>query len=467
MMDDILKMGHLIRRAGFGESYQSLQRRTAIGTEETIRQLLDDAARPDDGSADWILDFSRAADPAGRLRPQALRPWWTYRMVTTDRPLQEKLTLFWHGHFATSASKVNNAELMLQQNRFLRDNALGNWRAILKGMSRDPAMILWLDNNTNYKAHANENYGRELMELFSLGIGNYTENDVKEAARAFTGWNIQGQSFAFRAYEHDTGSKSFLGKAGNFDGDDIVDIILEQPAAAEFLARRMFTFFAYADPEPEVLDPIVGAFRESDLEIRALLEAILHSKAFWSEKAVGTQIKSPVQLVVGSIRALHGGEAAEEQPGEVAMASPSEKTIGRRRLQGPYGPAVQAMKNMGQDLFFPPNVKGWDGGPAWINSATMLERINFASRIVTLLLTRAAGPGLVRTASITSDPEAAVDAILMNLGPLVLPTAVQRELLHTASGSTTGFAAVRPYQRTAGLRLSIALAMQTPQYQLC
>lgn len=465
--DDIHKIGHLIRRAGFGANMDELQRRSTLGVDATLKQLLDDAQKPDDSQGDWLLDYMVQNDAEAKLRPQMLRPWWVYRMVTTNKPLQEKMTLFWHGHFATSANKVNDANLMLQQNRFFRDNALGNWRDMLRGVSRDAAMILWLDNNTNYKAHANENYGRELMELFSLGIGNYTETDVKEGARAFTGWSQTGGNFTFNAAQHDTGLKTFLGHTGNFDGDDVIDIILQQPAAAEFLVRKLFTFFAYSNPEPQVVAQLTQVFRQNNFEIRPLVEAMFKSDAFWSRRAINTQIKSPAQLVVGSLRMLNMGSM---MGGDTAGDSMSADPNAGRKTRGIYAAAVQSMRQMGQDLFFPPNVKGWDGGSTWINSATMLERLNFAQRIIAMTGPRQ-GPGALAkfVTDAGSDSSAAMlDAVLANLGPLE-PPAETRQKLESAI-SLTGVmpaAHARGYERAARIRTLVALTMQTPQYQIC
>ena len=464
LASDVERTGHLMRRAGFGASLAEIQQRAQQGFDATIKDLLDGAMAPDDGQADWILDAMQRQDREGRLRPQMLKPWWIYRMVTTNRPLQEKMVLFWHGHFATSATKVPQAELMLQQNRFFRENALANWRDILKGVSRDAAMILWLDNNTNYKSQPNENYGRELMELFSLGIGNYSETDVKEGARCFTGWGLRGGDFYFNPGQHDTGIKTYLGRVGNMDGDDLIDAILDQPAAAEFLTRKLFAFFAYENAGPEVIGPLAEGFRRSNYDTRALVEAIFRSDAFWSGKALNTQIKSPAQLVIGGLRALNIGAALA--PGETVTADAND----RNRLRRVYGGASNSLKQMGQDLFYPPNVKGWDGGAAWINSATMLARLSFAEELTSIAGPLNAAGGIEQIAGSLAgrDSEEIVNTILSNLGPITLPQRARDTLARTVEpAGPTAMADVRGYQRVALVKQAVALAMQSPQFQVC
>ncbi len=294
---------------------------------------------------------------ANREAIEEIRGWWVTRMLRSPRPLQEKLTLFWHGHFATSANDVKNARHMLQQNQFLRQHCAGNFRDLVLGISRDPAMLKYLDNNTNRKGRPNENYARELLELFTIGIGHYSEEDVKEAARAFTGWTFVGDQFRFVSFQHDYGSKKFLGRSGNFDGTDIVDIILEQPRTAEFIAAKLFTFFVHENPAPTLVTQLGNALRGEKYEVLPFLRMLFRSEVFYSPAAWRTQIKSPAQLVVGTARLL----GVETNP---------------RAL-------VVAMRTLGQDLLFPPNVKGWDGGEAWINTNTLLMRYNLARYFLT------------------------------------------------------------------------------------
>ncbi len=388
---DKYKAAHLLNRAGFGGKPEEVEHLVKIGYEKSIDEIVnyekftEDFPEVDFSEVDRLKkellekrtaqalgfgqkprddpEFRKLFQELQRANRQAMAEsvsLWIRRMIQTRRPLQEKMTLFWHGHLTSSARDVENARHMHQQNEFFRKNALGNFREILIGISRDPAMLRYLDNNTSRKEHPNENYARELMELFSMGIGNYTDEDVKQAARAFTGWTFErfGDEFIFRPPWHDYGEKTFLGRAGNFDGTDIIDIILEQPVTARFISRKLFEFFAYPNPEPELIEQMAGIFRENHYELKPLVRAILQSEAFYSDKAYRTQIKSPVQLVVGTIRLL-GLEGIPERLLWLAMSL------------------------MGQELYAPPNVKGWDGGEAWINTSTLFLRYNFAYFVVT------------------------------------------------------------------------------------
>ena len=245
---------------------------------------------------------------------------------------------------------------MLVQNHLYREKGMGRYDALLKAVSRDPAMMIYLDSRTNKKAAPNENYSRELMELFSLGIGHYTEEDVRESARAFTGWQFRRKTgFYLNANQHDNGLKTFLGRTGNFDGDDIVDIIMEQPAAAEYICTRLWTFFAYPDPEPEVVERLAEVFRANGTEIRPVVRAMFESDEFYSARARAALVKSPVELAVGTVRALG--------------------------IETDFQPLDKPIEQMGQVLFAPPNVAGWPGGATWINSSSLLQRINVANKL--------------------------------------------------------------------------------------
>lgn len=293
--------------------------------------------------------YSLRANSAENRR---LALWWADRMVATPRPLEEKLTFFWHGHFATSEAKVRDYRMMLVQNRMLRSKASGNFRDLLLGIMRDPAMLVYLDNGENVKGHPNENFGRELLELFTLGVGNYTEQDIREASRAFTGWGNDVLTFRFDPALHDAGHKKFLGREGDFGGEEIVDIILEQPATAEFIAAKLYRYLVRDEISNATREALGRAFREADYELKPLLKTIFLSRDFYSEPSVATQIKSPVQLFVSTYRKL--GIA---------------KT--------PTAPDFNDLtKPLGQSLLYPPNVAGWSGGRTWITPATLLERGN-------------------------------------------------------------------------------------------
>jgi uncharacterized protein (DUF1800 family) len=389
---------HLIERAGFGATPEEVGRLAAMTPERAVSRLVDydavDAStlRPFEESGIWDPGMdpfppSRAEAvrlarergellgekvlPAGtqrRLQPvvdkffysltannietQRLGLWWANRMLTTPRPLEEKLTLFWHGHFATGQNKVRDYRMMLQQNRMLRANASGNFRDLLIGILKDPGMLVYLDNGENIKSHPNENFGRELLELFTMGVGNYTERDVREAARAFTGWTNDVLTYKFDAAQHDFGDKTFLGRTGPLNGEDIIDTILAQPVTAEFVAAKLYRFFVREEVSSEVKAELGRSFRASGYQIKPLIRRILLSKDFYSPPSVATQIKGPVHLVVSTYKKMGLREV------------PTIPDFGR--MTG----------SLGQTLFEPPNVAGWAGGRTWITPATLLQRGN-------------------------------------------------------------------------------------------
>ncbi len=359
--------GHLFRRAGLGTSLAELRAAVEKGLDATLARLLD--GNKGVKALDLEQAVLRAGDTtvSGDDKTEGLRGWWCYLMIYTAHPLREKMTLFWHNHFATSIAKVNRPTLMYAQNKLLRKHALGQFRPFLLDVSRDPAMIAWLDNNANVKGKPNENYAREVMELFSLGVGNYTEKDVREGARAFTGWhtNESGDAYEFNAKVHDDDPKTFLGQTGKWNGDDVVRILLDQPQAARFLVRKLYRYFIGEthDPPAALLEPLAESFRKSDYDVAALLKTILRSRHFFSEYAYRQRLKCPVEFVLGAARA-------------VAHTTQEQDTV---RL--PPGPLVNRMAAMGQDLFAPPNVKGWPHGKAWLNTATVLARNNFAEQV--------------------------------------------------------------------------------------
>jgi hypothetical protein len=372
---------HLYRRAAFGPSREELLEAERLGPEGTLDLLM--RGRPQAGEAlPTLTDVGRVA--AGRDERQ-LRGWWLYCILQGGHPLREKLTLFWHNHFATSIAKVQNPALMFQQNCLLRAHALGKFGPLLHAVSRDPAMLLWLDSNSNVKGRPNENYARELMELFSLGVGHYTEKDVREAARAFTGWHTDGHGFRFDARLHDSGTKTFLGQTGNWDGDDIVRIVLRQPAAARFLVRKLYHFLVSetAVPPDALLEPLCRAFRQSDYDVAALVRTMLASRHFYSGHAFRQQVKGPVEYVMGAVQAVYRRCPAGE---------PDYRPLPQQVL-------VDRLTAMGQPLFAPPNVKGWPGGRAWLNTSTLLERDNFAAALAlgTLWANPPPGPTVAAT----------------------------------------------------------------------
>lgn len=288
-----------------------------------------------------------------------LRAWWVGEMVVTPSPLTERMALFWHNHFVSSQQKVKIAQLMYGQNLTLRANALGNFGALLHAASKDPAMLVYLDSAQNRKGQPNENFAREVMELFTLGEGHYTEQDIKEAARAVTGWSLNRDTgeYLFRPGLHDFGNKTVLGRSGNLDGDAVLDILLAQPATAEYVTTKLWREFVSPDPDPQEIRRIAQLFRGSNYDIKVALRTLLMSDAFWAPANRGTLVKSPVEFVVGTLRQL-----------EISLASGL--------------PFAIVSAGMGQNLFSPPNVKGWPGGNVWIDTNTLLARKQFVDRLV-------------------------------------------------------------------------------------
>jgi Protein of unknown function (DUF1800) len=392
------RAAHLIERAGFGETPEEIVRLAAMKPSEVVDRLVNyeqidnRELRPFDESGIWDPGMdpfppSRAETvriayergealgikvlPQGttrRLQPivdkffysliangietQRLGLWWANRMLKTRHPLEEKLTLFWHGHFATGENKVRDYRMMLRQNEMFRARASGNLRDLLVAILKDPAMLVYLDNGENVKKHPNENFGRELLELFTMGVGNYTERDVREAARAFTGWSNDVLVFKFNADLHDEGEKTFLGRTGRFNGEEIVDIILQQPVTAEFIAAKLYRYFVREDISDGVKKELGRSFRQSGYQLKPLLTRIFLSKDFYSAPSYATQIKSPVHLVVSTYKKMGLTEV------------PTIPDFGR--MTG----------SLGQSLFDPPNVAGWAGGRTWITPATLLHRGN-------------------------------------------------------------------------------------------
>ena len=348
---------HLLRRAAFGGSPEQVARAVRDGLGPTVKRLLEGA--PGHDKTDTLLaGVGERFASGGQI--EKLRGWWVYAMLHGGHPLREKLTLFWHGHFATSVAKVKSARLMYRQNQLLRKHALGGFPALLRDVGRDPAMLVWLDSNRNVKGSPNENYARELMELFTLGEGNYTETDVREAARAFTGWHTDDEqtAFAFNKDEHDGEAKTVLGRAGNWDGDDVVGIVLNRPACGLFLAGKLYREFISETPPPRaLLEPLARRLRASGYKIADLVGTMLRSRLFFSAHAFQRRVKSPAEFVLGAVQAAW--------PGPV----------------GTPGLAF-ALERIGQTLFAPPNVKGWPGGRTWLNTSFLLARNNFAEQVV-------------------------------------------------------------------------------------
>jgi uncharacterized protein (DUF1800 family) len=353
-------VAHLHCRAGFAAPWSVLERDRREGPKAAIERLLTGEAKSADGTPAALLESTLDA-MAAQLGPSAdlarIQSIWLYRMIFTPHPLRERMTLFWHNHFATSDAKVQNAGLMLRQNTLLRSQALGDFGAMVSAIGKDPAMLIWLDSTINKKARPNENYAREIMELFTLGRGHYTEKDVQEAARAFTGWFVVRDEFQEVPRQHDDGVKTVLKRTGAWDGDDIPRILLEQPTCAEFIGRKLFRHFVSetTTPSDALIAPLARAFRDSHYQIQVPVAMILRSNLFFDRSIRRTRVKSPVEFAVGTIRAL-----------EIVNPTVRAATL------------AEACGRMGQSLFAPPSVAGWDGGSGWINSTAMLARANLA-----------------------------------------------------------------------------------------
>jgi uncharacterized protein (DUF1800 family) len=398
-------------------------------------------------SPDEKREAIKAAAKLENVHVRELRSWWVERMHQNRQPLLEKMTLFWHGHFATSIVKVKSAWQMWRQNETLRTHALGNFGTMLQAMTRDPAMIRWLDLQRSKVGEPNENFAREVLELFTLGEGNYTEQDIKEGARAFTGLRInrETQEFVFVRRAHDHGTKTFLGRTGDFGADDIVRLILARHQCARFVASRVWEYFAYEDPEPGVREVATATFRKSGYEIQPLLRSIFQSQAFYSKRALRTQIKAPVDWLVNTC---------------IVIGAPV-----------PRQPALDFILNrLGQLPFAPPNVRGWEGGKSWISSSTLVLRYNLAGwllgnpdketrRLVSQRQQSTADMGQVAPPALRDQPEALAHAMVFRLfGTPNLPKMQARALEAIA-------ASPKP-MRDADARAISQNLMSTPDFQL-
>jgi len=372
---------HLLNRAGFGGTPAEIDDLYSRGMDGAVECLLN---APNDEDlfprppmmepakrVEYQKQIKNAPTEEERVRIKksffrderaeiiALRLWWLNRIRYTTAPLLEKLTLFWHGHFATSNQKVNDPYLMWLQNETMRQHALGKFPVMLKAMSQDPAMIRWLDLNQSSKKHPNENFAREVMELFSLGEGHYSEMDVTEAARAFTGYRVVPETATFHlaTNAHDSGMKTFLGKTGDFTGDQILDLIVLQPQCARFIGKRLWQFFVSESPNEKTISEVADILLNNGYDIGKTLRVIFRSSLFYSQAIVHHQIKGPVQWMIQTTRML-----------EIPL--PDAKVL------------ENSMAALGQVLFAPPNVKGWDGGRAWISASSLLYRYNLAAYLL-------------------------------------------------------------------------------------
>jgi uncharacterized protein (DUF1800 family) len=458
---------HLMVRAGFGGTPEQIADFHRLGLPGAVELLLSEAP-PAPLMSEWeepesLREKEIAAREAmragntqdalqlrGEVRKEKgraifqLRDLWLTRMATTDRPLHEKLTLFWHGHFATSIEKVREPKWMWIQNETFRSRGAGLFGDLAKAISRDPAMIRWLDLDQSSENAPNENFARELLELFTLGEGHYMEADIKEAARAFTGYrtNRESGNFMLATARHDDGQKSFMGEDAAFDGDGIVDVILQNRQCGRFLGRRLWEFFAGIEPTPQFEKLLGDTLRQEDYEIRPFLKRIFLSKLFYSPRLVGAQIKSPVQWLLQACRSL-------EQ-------SPPPALIARTWFQ-----------TLGQELFAPPNVRGWEGGRSWMSATTITARANFAGDMVGT--TRARGGGKTRRAWPPADPTK-WDDVTAATGVTEKSRALAARLYGPAIPSSAMEVAESSLKNhgtdTDGLRICAHALMSLPEYQL-
>ena len=433
---DIELMAHLMRRAGFGAARDELEERLAKGYEETVEELLHprDARRlEDDVIRRYHVDIHESRMP----QPPATE--WLYRMVTTSCPLEEKIALFWHGIFASSFSKTQQSRSLAVQIDIFRQFGLGRFDSLLLEISKDPIMIIWLDNQNNHKGAINENFGRELLELFSMGIGNYTEQDIKECARAFTGWTLGNAEymearamkasiwpygaiawhFGYRENDHDDGEKTFLAETGRFNGEDIIEIIGRQPATARFVARHLYDFFVadeapvprwpYTPPlDPDAIETLADAYVESDHDVRSMLRVLFNSDFF--KEAKFARVKCPAEFVAGAMR-LAG-----------SVTEPSLEMNEANDIVG----------YMGQSLLLPPSVEGWHEGAEWINSGALVERVNFAAGQLKDIQKPGVRAIIDRLASQNGgslSPEKIVDGCLELMGPITMSEEATRTAL--------------------------------------
>lgn len=478
---------HLLLRAGFGGTDEQIRTLVAWGPARSVDHLVDyesvpaesegrdtfnkDIMRPyspaeqmlmrtarqrqDEDTLARFRDMRQQAQRADRQQMNEIRRWWLARMIQTARPLEEKLTLFWHGHFATSYRSIENSYHLFQQNRLFRGNAK-SYARLLRGIIRDPAMLRYLNNNQNRKESPNENLARELMELFSLGEGNYHERDIKEGARALTGYTFEDDAFIFRENQHDAGAKFILGSRGTINGDGFIDILLRHQACAPFVAARLYRFFV-ADVAAQPRDLrghdlavarlMAERIQRDRYELGPTLKLLFRSRHFYSDAVVGGKIKSPAELVVGAVR-----------------------TLGLP--VGDLGQLNDAMDRMGQNLFFPPSVKGWDGGRAWISTATLFVRQNTLASLIAGQQPNRVASGRIggdydprSVLPMLIDPDKPVDPreIVGALLDLALGRRDPR-IVETLAATTTVREAPADRTTLAGL-MTIITAL--PEYQLC
>ena len=442
MDNDIGLIAHLMRRAGFGANREQIGMHANAGYQNTVEALLNPGE--EDRMDDHLI---RRFHPelSGMMGPNAPGQNWLYRMATTSAPLREKMALFWHGIFATGYAKVIHGKALSDQTRMFRTFGMGSFKDLLIQLSKDPAMIIWLDNQDNHNGAINENFARELLELFTMGVGNYTERDIKECARAFTGWTIANREymelrsqrdsdwpygriawhFKYHPEDHDDGEKEFLGQRGRFNGEDIIHIICQQEATARFISRHLYSFFVSDEPpipewrytpptNPEAIDELTRVYFDSNYDISAMLRALFNSSYFQSQDSWYSKVKSPVELVAGVLRLT--GE----------FNRPRREIIDRH-FQASY---------MGQFLNNPPSVEGWHQGTDWLDTGTLVERVNFASQQIgdsTKPGIQAMIERIASTPNNVASPENLISVCLEEMGVISVEEDTMRVLIDFAS----------------------------------
>ena len=355
------RAAHLLRRTVFGLTWKELQRDLSGKPQDAVTRVLSDEVRAE-GVPDEFTSLANLIGNAAseQSNVERLKAWWIYRVLFTPAPLQERLTLMWHNHFATSNLKVNNLPFMKLQNDTLREHATAPFGELLHAMLRDPALLIWLDASSNRRGHANENLSRELMELFTLGIGNYSESDVKNAARALTGLTLKEGQFRLESHRHDAGQKTILGKTGEFDADQLADVLLQNPATAKRLAGRLVgEFFSEGVVNETAHNELASQLQTSKLDIGKAVETILRSQLFFSDANINSRICDPLSFLIAPLRAL---ELFDKPPSTLALS--------------------EWLRRMGLDLFFPPNVAGWPGHRTWLTTRTVIARANYATAVI-------------------------------------------------------------------------------------
>ena len=422
-------------------------------------------------SEDFNVTVEQLTGANGNVNIRVAQLWWYFRILATSHPLEQKMTLFWHDHFATSAQKVDSPPIMLGHIEALRSHSMGTFHDLLMAVSQDPGMLYWLDNNENVKGKPNENFAREIMELFTLGIGHYSEKDVQEAARAFTGWTIgvrRGQrtvpsgarlprnaAFLNVPARHDEGEKQVLGNKGQFHGEDIVGILCGNPQTAKYIVGKIWKWFVYPNPEPALIDGLASRWRSNGMVIKDLLRWIMESPEFYSDKAYRAVVKNPIDFVVPIMRQLGVGGRALAR---VADAEPGA------RAAAPVAPLVRSTRAMGMELLFPPDVDGWVSGQDWISTATMVERVKFANDVFPDRAGGAAlGLNLMNLFANDPTPRGVVEKLLSVFDIELAPAKV--EILVKAAESKAG--GPRINQRTASPTANAVakLIFGSPEFQ--